>query len=82
MTAFNCVYYTFNVISDCLHSIFLKIAKNGKGFIDVDWFSGARLNFAENMLRIRDDTIALVCTGKIYHAFKYLNQHSSYSKYV
>lgn len=37
-----------------------EIAKNGKGFVDVDWFSGARLNLAENMLRIRDDTIAIM----------------------
>lgn len=43
-----------------------QIAKNGKGFVDIDWFSGSRLNFAENMLEIRDDTIALVCAGMYF----------------
>jgi len=28
------------------------------------WFSGARLNFAENLLRFRDDTVALVFKGE------------------
>lgn len=27
------------------------------------WFSGAKLNFAENMLRFRDDRLALAFTG-------------------
>src|SRR5207245_9850059 len=29
-------------------------------FPEAKWFSGARLNFAENLLRIRDERIALV----------------------
>ena len=28
------------------------------------WFSGARLNFAENLLRFRDSQIALICRGE------------------
>ena len=32
-----------------------------KGFNDVQWFAGSRLNFAENLLRYRDDRVALVC---------------------
>jgi acetoacetyl-CoA synthetase len=32
----------------------------GQGFQDARWFPGSRLNFAENLLRYRDDQIALV----------------------
>lgn len=46
--------------------LYSQIAKNGKGFVDIDWFSGSRLNFAENMLEIRDDSIALVCAGMYF----------------
>ncbi len=28
------------------------------------WFTGARLNYAENLLRKRDDTMAIVCRGE------------------
>ncbi|XP_035221381.1 acetoacetyl-CoA synthetase-like [Stegodyphus dumicola] len=41
-----------------------EIVKNGKGFVDIDWFSGARLNFAENMLRCRDETVAMICADE------------------
>ena len=27
------------------------------------WFRGARLNFAENLLKFRDDKTALICLG-------------------
>ncbi|XP_071035610.1 acetoacetyl-CoA synthetase isoform X3 [Parasteatoda tepidariorum] len=40
---------------------YTELVKNGKGFVDVDWFSGARLNFAENMLRHRNGDIAMIC---------------------
>ncbi|GIY81457.1 acetoacetyl-CoA synthetase [Caerostris extrusa] len=33
--------------------------KTGSGFLDNKWFTGATLNYAENILRFRDDTIAL-----------------------
>ena len=31
-----------------------------------EWFRGARLNFAENLLRYDDDKVALYTAGKIY----------------
>ena len=34
------------------------------------WFSGARLNFAENLLRFRDDTVALVFKGEARDSVK------------
>ncbi|KFM80138.1 Acetoacetyl-CoA synthetase, partial [Stegodyphus mimosarum] len=37
------------------------VVKTGDGFLDYDWFSGAEFNLAENLLRIRDDRIALIC---------------------
>ncbi|GFX60412.1 acetoacetyl-CoA synthetase [Trichonephila clavipes] len=33
--------------------------KKGPGFLDVEWFPGAAMNYAENLLRIRDDRIAI-----------------------
>ena len=39
------------------------LVKTGPGFLDNEWFKGARLNYAENMLRVRDDRIALICLG-------------------
>ncbi|GIY39598.1 acetoacetyl-CoA synthetase [Caerostris darwini] len=38
--------------------------KTGPGFLDNEWFSGARLNFAENLLKIRDNRIALICADE------------------
>ncbi|XP_042903834.1 acetoacetyl-CoA synthetase-like isoform X2 [Parasteatoda tepidariorum] len=35
--------------------------KTGDGFMDNEWFPGALFNFAENILRYRDDREALVC---------------------
>ncbi|GFX05663.1 acetoacetyl-CoA synthetase [Trichonephila clavipes] len=35
--------------------------KNGPGFLDNVWFKGAAFNYAENVLRIRDDREALLC---------------------
>ncbi|GFT14728.1 acetoacetyl-CoA synthetase [Nephila pilipes] len=37
------------------------LVKTGPGFLDNKWFAGASLNYAENLLRIRDDRIALAC---------------------
>ena len=28
-----------------------------------EWFRGCRLNFAENLLKFRDNKTALICTG-------------------
>jgi len=33
-------------------------------FPGVKWFSGARLNFAENLLRYRDDRLAFIFRGE------------------
>ena len=36
----------------------------GAHMMDTKWFPGARLNFAENLLRYRDDKIAIVFRGE------------------
>ncbi|KFM80143.1 Acetoacetyl-CoA synthetase, partial [Stegodyphus mimosarum] len=36
------------------------VVKTGDGFLDYEWFPGARFNYAENLLRIRDDRVALI----------------------
>ncbi|GIY39599.1 acetoacetyl-CoA synthetase [Caerostris darwini] len=41
------------------------LVKTGSGFLDNEWFSGARLNFAENLMRIRDNRIALMCLDEL-----------------
>ncbi|GIY91876.1 acetoacetyl-CoA synthetase [Caerostris extrusa] len=43
----------------------LVLVKTGSGFLDNEWFSGARLNFAENLMRIRDNRIALMCLDEL-----------------
>lgn len=35
-----------------------------------EWFEGARLNIAENLLKFKDDRVALIATG-----FKILSLH-------
>ena len=37
-----------------------KVLTRGERFIDSRWFEGMQLNFAENLLRRRDDSIALI----------------------
>ncbi|GFY40674.1 acetoacetyl-CoA synthetase, partial [Trichonephila inaurata madagascariensis] len=39
----------------------LVFVKRGPGFLDNQWFNGAIFNYAENILRIRDDREALLC---------------------
>ncbi|GIY67535.1 acetoacetyl-CoA synthetase, partial [Caerostris darwini] len=39
--------------------------KTGKGILDCEWFPGAALNYAENILRIRDDRIAIICLDEV-----------------
>lgn len=41
-----------------------EVMSQEKHIIDTRWFSGARLNFAENMLRYRDNKAALVFRGE------------------
>ncbi|CAL1286775.1 unnamed protein product [Larinioides sclopetarius] len=38
--------------------------RTGDRFIDVEWFPGAELNYAENIFRYRDDGVALICVGE------------------
>jgi acetoacetyl-CoA synthetase len=40
------------------------VIDNDRKMPGAKWFSGARLNFAENLLRIRDDSVALVFKGE------------------
>ena len=37
----------------------INIIKKNKNFIDTKWFEGASLNFAENLLRFNDDSVAI-----------------------
>jgi len=41
-----------------------KVLDDGRKMPRAKWFSGARLNFAENLLRFRDDSIALIFKGE------------------
>ncbi|GFU54024.1 acetoacetyl-CoA synthetase [Nephila pilipes] len=57
------IWYFFDVIASKPFDEVL--VKTGPGFLDNEWFSGARLNFAENLMRIRDDRLALVCLDEL-----------------
>ncbi|GIY63257.1 acetoacetyl-CoA synthetase [Caerostris darwini] len=53
------VWNYFGLVASQPHEeVFKKI---GPGFLDNDWFTGAELNYAENILRIRDNREALLC---------------------
>jgi len=41
-----------------------QVFQEGEDMLAAKWFDGARLNFAENLLRYRDDRIALVSKGE------------------
>lgn len=43
---------------------YTSVVKNFDDMFNSEWFEGARLNFAENLLRYRDDRIALVFKGE------------------
>jgi acetoacetyl-CoA synthetase len=43
---------------------YTQIGKNLEHFIGNEWFPGARLNFAENLLRYKDDQIAFIFRGE------------------
>ncbi|CAL1272070.1 unnamed protein product, partial [Larinioides sclopetarius] len=34
--------------------------KTGDGFLECEWFPGAKFNFAENLMRIRDNRVAII----------------------
>ena len=40
------------------------VLDDGDAMPGARWFTGARLNYAENLLRKRDDTMAIVCRGE------------------
>lgn len=50
-----------NIISSRPHE---KVLEDSPTMIGAKWFIGARLNFAENLLRFRDDHVALVFKGE------------------
>ena len=43
---------------------FAQVARNWDDMLGCRWFEGARLNFAENLLRFRDDRTAIVFKGE------------------
>ncbi len=43
---------------------YTQVGKNLERFIGNEWFPGARLNFAENLLRYSDDQIAFIFRGE------------------
>jgi acetoacetyl-CoA synthetase len=47
-----------------------EVVDNPKKMPGVKWFSGARLNFAENLLRYRDDHVAVIFQGEDHETRK------------
>ncbi|KAG8198897.1 hypothetical protein JTE90_015109 [Oedothorax gibbosus] len=41
--------------------------KTGPGILDCEWFPGVRFNFAENILRIRDSSVAIIYLDEYGH---------------
>jgi len=55
-------FWTF---ADIIHSVpFTQVVDNVSKMPGATWFTGAKLNFAENLLRRRDDKIALIFKGE------------------
>tara|TARA_B100000902_G_scaffold158053_1_gene154116 strand:+ start:423 stop:2375 length:1953 start_codon:yes stop_codon:yes gene_type:complete len=51
---------------DPLHSSSYKqIINNENKMLDAKWFHGAKLNFAENLLRVRSNKIAIIATDEL-----------------
>ncbi|MFX1248138.1 MAG: acetoacetate--CoA ligase [Promethearchaeota archaeon] len=44
---------------------YTKVVDNLNTFFDLKWFDGARLNFAENLLKFKDDHIAFIFKGEM-----------------
>ena len=55
---------------------------NGENFLGSRWFEGARLNYAENLLRWRDDRLALVAVDEsgARQAFSYAELHQAVAR--
>ncbi len=47
---------------------YTKVVRFGDSMIDTKWFQSTRLNFAENLLRHRDDQTALIFKGEAQEA--------------
>ncbi|GIY39602.1 acetoacetyl-CoA synthetase [Caerostris darwini] len=53
------VWHYFEIISSTQYDqVFIK---TGDGFLDNEWFRGAAFNLAENIMKIRDSRIGLIC---------------------
>ncbi|GFQ69310.1 acetoacetyl-CoA synthetase [Trichonephila clavata] len=52
------MWHHFDVIASKPYEMVYR--KTGNGILDCEWFSGAAMNYAENLLRIRDDKIAII----------------------
>lgn len=69
--------------NDVIHSKhFTQIVDDDTKMPGANWFSGARLNFAENLLRYRDDKTAILFKGenKIIKSISYSELYSKVSK--
>ena len=56
---------TFWDYADIIHSrAYDQVVDDPRKMPGAQWFSGARLNFAENLLRYRDDRVALIFKGE------------------
>ncbi|GFX60405.1 acetoacetyl-CoA synthetase [Trichonephila clavipes] len=52
------MWHHFDVIASKPYETVYR--KTGNGILDCEWFPGAAMNYAENLLRIRDDRIAII----------------------
>ena len=52
------------IIAGIIHSSEYKAMLSGSSMIDAKWFEGARLNFAENLLKYRNNHTAIISTGE------------------
>ncbi|XP_055934413.1 acetoacetyl-CoA synthetase-like isoform X1 [Argiope bruennichi] len=57
------LWHHFDIISSRPYDEVFK--KTGNGFMDNEWFIGSKLNVAENIMRIRDEKIALICCDEL-----------------
>jgi acetoacetyl-CoA synthetase len=50
--------------------VYDRVIDGERGMAGAKWFPGARLNFAENLLRFRDDSVALIFKGEDHPTVK------------
>ncbi len=58
------------ILSGLIHSKPYNRILSGKGMFGTKWFEGAELNFAENLLRYRDDNTALISSRENSPTFR------------